>query len=87
MVSKCANPVCSARFRYLHEGKLFRIERSIEKKSDPNSSLRDSNSKRPAAYVEFFWLCKDCSQNMTLAFDQNTGMTTRPLSRTLRAAS
>ncbi len=22
MLAKCANPACSARFRYLHEGKL-----------------------------------------------------------------
>jgi hypothetical protein len=26
MVAKCANPPCSARFRYLGEGRLFRME-------------------------------------------------------------
>lgn len=26
MVAKCANPHCSARFRYLSQGKLFRLE-------------------------------------------------------------
>jgi hypothetical protein len=26
MLSKCANPKCSAAFRYLHDGKLFRME-------------------------------------------------------------
>jgi len=31
MISKCANPACSARFLYLHEGKLFRFEREAKK--------------------------------------------------------
>ncbi len=26
MVAKCANPLCPARFRYLSQGKLFRLE-------------------------------------------------------------
>jgi hypothetical protein len=32
MLSKCANPSCRASFRYLHEGKLFRIELASERK-------------------------------------------------------
>ena len=28
MLSKCANPGCSASFLYLHQGKLFRLETS-----------------------------------------------------------
>ena len=27
MLSKCANPACSAHFLYLHEGRVFRIMR------------------------------------------------------------
>ena len=34
MLSKCANPVCSATFRYLHDGKLFLIQGA------PKHSLR-----------------------------------------------
>ena len=30
MISKCANPACSSRFLYLHEGKLYRFERAAE---------------------------------------------------------
>jgi hypothetical protein len=26
MVAKCANPLCPARFHYLNQGKLFRLE-------------------------------------------------------------
>ena len=84
MVSKCANPACSAPFRYLHEGKLFRIERSIQKNSDQE---HDSIGKKQAAHVEFFWLCKDCSQTLTLIFEKNVGITTRPIRRAFRAIS
>ena len=30
MLSKCANPKCAASFRYLHEGRLFRVELESE---------------------------------------------------------
>ena len=30
MVSKCGNPACLARFRNLHEGRIFNIERSVD---------------------------------------------------------
>jgi hypothetical protein len=29
MLSKCANPACSAKLRYLHEGKIFRLDASL----------------------------------------------------------
>lgn len=31
MVTKCADPPCSARFRYLREGRLFRLEAECDK--------------------------------------------------------
>ena len=30
MLSKCANPGCTATFLYLHRGKLFRLDTSVE---------------------------------------------------------
>ena len=30
MLSKCANPGCPATFLYLHQGKLFRLDTSVE---------------------------------------------------------
>jgi hypothetical protein len=78
MVSKCANPVCSIPFRYLHEGKLFRIARSFPSNAD---------GKRSATHIEFFWLCKDCSRNMTLNLGENGEITTLPLFRVFQAAS
>jgi len=38
MLSKCASPVCSTTFRYLHEGKLFLID----------SNTASEGRKRPA---------------------------------------
>jgi len=54
MLGKCTNPSCSALFRYLEEGMLFRLE--------PDPNLRLSNPKAP----EYYWLCHSCSAAMTL---------------------
>ena len=54
MVANCSNPSCSASFRHLEEGMLFRLE------TDP--TLRSSNVKTP----EYYWLCGSCSAAMTL---------------------
>ena len=65
MVSKCANPACNAPYLYFHQGKLFRGESA--------ASVRGSNgngSKKPMRHVEFYWLCNDCAEKMTLAFEE-----------------
>ena len=57
MIAKCANPACNHTFRYLHEGKLFAIDRH-----DRSASLGTSESgflSLPQA-MEFYWLCDDC---------------------------
>ena len=46
MLSKCANPNCSARFRYLRGGQLFRFQ---------TGDVRNTRT-------EFYWLCSQCSQ-------------------------
>ncbi|HET7440021.1 MAG TPA: hypothetical protein VFJ47_01870 [Terriglobales bacterium] len=88
MVSRCANPACAAPFRYLHEGRLFQIERRLDRTAADHSEFPDDpGSKRPASQVEFFWLCKNCSLTMTLVFEKGTGVVTRPLRHMIRAAS
>ena len=67
MVAKCTNPSCSAGFRYLHEGELFRLE---------VHPLLNSNRSET---VEYFWLCSRCSQNMTLRLAQNGTIVATPL--------
>ena len=54
MLAKCANPSCSAPFRYLRDGRLFRLE------ADPR--FRSSKPHK----LEFFWLCDRCSPRMSL---------------------
>ena len=60
VVSKCANPECSERFRYLHQGKLFLLTPSPELQASADHSL-------PFLY-ERFWLCDSCSKTMTVAW-------------------
>jgi len=54
MLGKCSNPSCSAPFRYLRDGKLFRLE------SDPRFRTSKTNK------LEYFWLCDGCSPRMSL---------------------
>ncbi len=74
MLSKCANPGCPATFLYLHQGKLFRVENGAS-----GSENLDSQTKRPAQRVEFFWLCADCAATMTLKYKKGVGITTAPI--------
>jgi hypothetical protein len=55
MVSKCANPVCSATFRYMHEGRLFQV--------GVGSAAPEPEK---VATLERFWLCGECSTKMTV---------------------
>ncbi len=78
MLSKCANPSCSARFRYLHTGQLFRIERPLEGRTSNGSELEERlTAKKGPRHVEFFWLCDECSELMTLTFE-NGAVNYRP---------
>ncbi len=83
MISKCANPDCDARFRYLRSGKLFHFEvAALEPVSGKHalSGLR-SIAKKPPQRVEHFWLCDDCSVSMTLKQDKTHGVTVIPLKK------
>jgi hypothetical protein len=53
MLSKCANPACLARFRYLHEGRIFNIE-------VPNG--RAATGPSSVTRIEHYWLCSECSR-------------------------
>jgi len=73
MLSKCMNPACAAKFRYLHEGKLFKVQ---SQPAGPEDIPK----------VEFFWLCNDCSRKLTLAVCEGE-VTTRFLPEELSPAS
>lgn len=54
MLAQCTNPSCSAPFRHLADGRLFRLE------TEPRFPLPDSRE------TEYFWLCEVCSAGTTL---------------------
>lgn len=72
MVSKCANPACSERFLYLHQGKLFNLAPTPEVEAARGSFV-------PTLY-ERFWLCDQCCQRMMLVWG-GTGVKLVPLRR------
>ena len=73
MVSKCANPACNVPFLYFHQGKLFRRQSAAAlHRASPNES------RKPMRQLEFYWLCNDCAEKMTLAFEEGAGISVRP---------
>jgi len=72
MLSKCANPTCSNPFRYLREGRLFEIE-SNQPVQTPSSV------SKPVRRIEFFWLCGECSAELTVVNDYEKGVITIPI--------
>jgi hypothetical protein len=56
VVAKCANPVCSATFHRLGEGRLF----INELRGDPGDTRGHSRQLR------CFWLCDSCCLTMTI---------------------
>jgi hypothetical protein len=88
MVSKCANPNCSERFRYLHVGKLFRIEKPPA--AIPSSLIDGAGAaipRKPGQSVEFFWLCETCAEKMTVTCREGVGVQIIPLAKAFRQAS
>jgi len=60
MVSKCANPACSERFLYLHQGKIFQLTPTPEVEAVGGGFL--------SSIYERFWLCEKCCTEMTLVW-------------------
>jgi hypothetical protein len=85
MISNCANPGCSARFLYLHSGKLFRFEREPREDTELLMGF-DPTVHKHSTGVEFYWLCETCAKKVTLTYHRESGVTARPLT-TLKAAS
>lgn len=75
MLSKCANPKCTAAFRYLHSGKLFRMEVP----GFTSMGNTPEHARKPPQRTEFFWLCEECAVRMTIIYNKDEGVITRPL--------
>jgi hypothetical protein len=76
MLAKCANPVCSATFRYLHEGKLYGIE--SKPVSFGRKSWADPEYTGKSHTLEYFWLCSSCCCAMRVQSDGIRGITLAP---------
>ena len=71
MLRKCANPVCSAQFRFLHQGKLFEIEVQYSESLPANRQPQMGNGR---IQIERLWLCDECAGYVTLRFDRQRGL-------------
>lgn len=76
MLAKCANPACSARFRYFHEGRLFVFGPKPDAPmrgppADPDYVVRSHSP-------QYFWLCSSCCTAMTVQPDGDHGVTVVP---------
>lgn len=60
MVSKCANPECSAKFLYLHQGKIFLVT--------PPLDLQTMSFHEWGLLEERFWLCDECCQKLKIVW-------------------
>jgi len=58
MLSKCANPECSAVLRYLRQGKIFYLA--------PTPDVQIAMGMQCPLLRERFWLCDRCSKEMTV---------------------
>jgi len=76
MLSKCANPGCFAKFRYLHDGRVYRVEpdaphlpRAHQVQSNGYRGHDILISSNGSDRSEYFWLCSTCAERMTLAIN------------------
>ena len=62
MLNKCANPSCNESFRYLYEGKLFRLEAGMGRGCE-------------VVDAEYFWLCPKCCHDLSLGLGDESRVT------------
>jgi len=64
MLSKCSNPGCGTRFRYLNEGQIFVAEWA---NAGDTCELTAGPAAKPWGRREMFWLCDNCRRTLTLS--------------------
>jgi len=70
VISRCANPTCSTRFRYFHEGQIF----GFEVRSIPAAGVDVPGMNSLSRRTEYFWLCDSCALTMTLVPEPDVGV-------------
>lgn len=74
MLTKCANPSCSAAFQRLRSGRLFQFElhgaakrgAAMEDKRAEATLIYRSGEQEGTRVIECFWLCDRCAEAMSL---------------------
>jgi hypothetical protein len=66
MLDKCSNPGCLKTFHYFGEGRIYCKSCACLHGSGGGGHWSWPDCPTPR---EFFWLCGNCSQTLTLAFD------------------
>ncbi len=74
MLAKCSNPGCSSTFRFLQNGRLYRLD------ADPR--ITRSALKK----MEYYWLCEHCASLMTLRIAEDGGVVVVSLPAPLKNA-
>ncbi len=64
MISKCANPSCSAAFDH-RQGRLHRFPKCRTEHGPPANTHS----------VQHFWLCATCCKTYSLRYDEDLGVT------------
>jgi len=77
LLTKCANPSCSSRFKRLREGRLLRVEKADSRPSPERG--RSASDRKP----EYYWLCGVCSGKLNLAFDRGAGIVLIPIANSI----
>ena len=71
MLHKCANPTCYSPFRKLSQGKLFLVE------TEPIAEEKQVNWRARSSHrIEYYWLCDQCSFELTLSYEKGRGVVT-----------
>jgi len=63
VLSKCAHPACFNQFRYLRQGKVFKVR--MPAAADGSKEHR----------IEYFWLCDGCAQAFKVVLRDGAVMT------------
>lgn len=80
MVHKCANPQCTAEFRYASQGHLFPFE--LRGPIGPCKDVPECIcQKNPDHATVCFWLCDRCCSHYTLRFSTVNGLQLKEITR------
>ncbi len=80
MLSKCANPDCSAGFHYFGQGKLFEVHFEDADLCEKAGRVPfEQKMSKPIKNVEHFWLCPECSNKLTVGLDRQNNVLIMPL--------